>query len=162
MDFKFETSLDKIGLNILKQLQANARISYSEIGRRVGLSSPAVAERIKRLEDIGIISGYHANVDYTKVGFPILAFVFLTSLSEKYNEVYNFIEQTSEIIECHCISGNESFIIKAYSRSVSQLDQILEKLSEFGETKTTIVLSSPIQKNFIAFNKSFHVPRDLP
>ena len=153
MDFKFESSLDKIGLNILKELQTNARLSYSEIGRRVGLSSPAVTERIKRMEDIGIICGYHANVDYTKIGFPILAFVFLTTLSEKYNEVYSFIEQTSEIIECHCISGSESFIIKVYSRSVAQLDQIIENLSEFGETKTTVVLSSPIKKDFIAINK---------
>lgn len=146
MNLKFEKSTDKLGLKILAELQVNARLSYSEIGRRVGLSSPAVAERIKKMEEAGIICGYHVDVDSEKIGFPILAFIYLTTQPEKYNKVYTYAENTPEIIECHCISGSESFIVKAYSKSVSQLDEIVEKLSEFGETKTSIVLSSPIKK----------------
>ena len=146
MDFKFERSLDQLGVKILYELQLNARISFSEIGRRVGLSSPAVAERVKKMEEIGIICGYHANVDHEKIGFPILAFVYLTSRSEKYNKIYAFAEITPEIIECYCISGSESFILKVFSSSVSQLDDTIEKLSEFGDTKTSIVLSSPVKR----------------
>ena len=135
MDFKFERSLDQIGVKILHELQMNARMSFSEIGRRVGLSSPAVAERVKKMEDAGIICGYHIKVDHEKIGYPIVAFIFLTTQSEKYNKVYKFAENTSEIFECHCISGSESFILRTFSSSVSQLDDLVEKLSEFGEAK---------------------------
>ena len=146
MNFKIERALDQIGVKILHELQMNARISFSEIGRRVGLSSPAVAERVKKMEEIGIICGYNVNVDNEKIGFPILAFIFLTTQSEKYNKVYTLAENTPEIVECHCISGSESFILKVLSNSVSRLDDLVGKLSEFGATKTSIVLSSPIKK----------------
>jgi len=146
MDIKFERSLDQIGVKIIHELQMNARISFSEIGRRVGLSSPAVAERVKKLEEAGIICGYHVKVNREKMGFPILAFIFLTTQFEKYKKIYSFAEKTSEIVECHCISGSESFILKVITGSVSQLDNLLEKLITFGETKTSIVLSSPIKK----------------
>jgi Lrp/AsnC family transcriptional regulator, leucine-responsive regulatory protein len=146
MYFKFERLLDQIGLKILNELQMNARISFSEIGRRVGLSSPAVAERVKKMEEAGIICGYHANVDHEKIGFPILAFIFLTTKSEKYDKVYEFAENTQEISECHCISGSESFILRVLSDSLSQLDALVDKLSKFGDTKTSIVLSSPVKK----------------
>ncbi len=146
MDFKFERSLDQIGVKILHELQMNARMSFSEIGRRVGLSSPAVAERVKKMEDAGIICGYHVKVDHKKIGLPILAFIFLTTQSDKYNRVYAYAEKTSEILQCHCISGNESFMLRTFTSSVSQLDDLIEKLSAFGETKTFIVLSSPINK----------------
>ena len=146
MYFKFERSLDQIGVKILNELQMNARISFSEIGRRVGLSSPAVAERVKKMEEVGIICGYHADFDHEKIGFPILAFIFLTTKSEKYNKVYDFAENTQEISECHCISGSESFILKVLSGSLSQLDALVDELSKLGETKTSIVLSSPVKK----------------
>jgi Lrp/AsnC family transcriptional regulator, leucine-responsive regulatory protein len=146
MDIKFERVLDQIGLKILHELQMNARISFSEVGRRVGLSSPAVAERVKKMEEAGIICGYHIKVDYEKIGFPILAFVFLTTQSEKYKKLYTFAEDTLEIVECHCISGSESFILRVRTSSISKLDDLVEKLSEIGETKTSIVLSSPIKK----------------
>lgn len=143
MNFNFERQLDQIGVKILHELQMDARISFSELGRRVGLSSPAVAERVKKMEETGLICGYHVNIDYEKIGFPILAFIFLTTRSERYNKVYTFADNTPEIIECHCISGSESFILRVLSRSVSHMDSIVAKLSEFGETKTSIVLSSP-------------------
>ena len=87
MNFNFERSLDQIGVKILHELQKNARMPFSEIGRRVGLSSPAVAERVKKMEDAGIICGYHVKVDHEKIGYPIVAFIFLTTQSEKYNKL---------------------------------------------------------------------------
>lgn len=145
MDFKFESTLDKIDLNILHELQINARLSFSELGRRVGLSSPAVAERVRKMEETGIITGYHVTVDYEKIGFPILAFVLLTTQAEKYKKFYAFAENTMEITECHCISGEESFILRILTRSLSKLDDLIEKLTAFGETKTSIVLRSPLK-----------------
>jgi Lrp/AsnC family transcriptional regulator, leucine-responsive regulatory protein len=155
MGLKIESSLDKIGVKILHELQKNARISFSEIGRRIGLSSPAVAERVKKMEEAGIICGYHAKVDHEKIGCPIAAFIFLTTQSGKYKKVFKLAESSSEIFECHCISGNESFILKAVSSSVSQLDDLIAKLEEFGETKTSIVLSSPIKKIVIDIKHKF-------
>ena len=146
MNLKFERSLDQIDVKILHELQKNARISFSEVGRRVGLSSPAVAERVKKLEEAGMVCGYHVKVNREKIGFPVLAFIFLTTQTEKYNKIYSFAEHTSEIIECHCISGSESFILRVIASSVSQLDDLVEKLNTFGETKTSIVLSSPMEK----------------
>jgi Lrp/AsnC family transcriptional regulator, leucine-responsive regulatory protein len=146
MDFKIERLLDQIGVKILHELQKNARMPFSKIGRRVGLSSPAVTERVKKMEDTGIICGYHVKIDHKKIGCPIIAFIFLTTQPEKYNKIYRFAENSSEIFECHCISGSESFILRTFSNSISQLDDLVEKLGKFGETKTSIVLSSPIKK----------------
>ena len=146
MDFQFQRMLDQIGVKILRELQENARMPFSEIGRRVGLSSPAVAERVRKMEDAGIICGYHVNIDYNKMGNPILAFISLTAPPEHYKKFYGFAETASEICECHCISGSESFLLRTISSSISQLDDLVEKLSQFGDTKTSIVLSSPINK----------------
>lgn len=151
MNAKFESSVDKIGMNILRELQMNARSTFSEIGRRVGLSSPAVAERIYKMEEAGIINGYHADINPSTFGQNILAFIMLTTQPEKYQKIYSFAEKQQEIIECHHISGNESLILKIVSDSISQLNSMVEKLSKFGETKTSIVLSSPIKKRIMEY-----------
>jgi len=149
MNAKFKSSVDKIGMNILRELQKNARSTFSEIGRKVGLSSPAVAERVYKMEGAGIINGYHADINQNFLGQDIMAFITLTTQPEKYQKIYSFAEGQKEIIECHHISGDESLIIKVVSGSISQLNTLVEKLSKFGETKTSIVLSSPVKKRII-------------
>lgn len=149
MNAKFESSVDKIGMNILRELQMNARSTFSEIGRRVGLSSPAVAERVYKMEETGIINGYHADINPSIFGQDIIAFITLTTQPEKYQKIYSFAEKQKEIVECHHISGNESLILKVVSGSISQLNSMVEKLSKFGETKTAIVLSSPVKKKIM-------------
>ena len=146
MSVKFESSIDEIGIKILQALQMNARSTFSEIGKRVGLSSPAVAERIYKMEASGIINGYHADIKPDIFGHHILAFISLTTQPEKYQKIYSFAIKEKEIIECHHISGNESLIMKVVSVSIPHLESVVEKLSKFGETKTRIVLSSPINK----------------
>jgi len=149
MNAKFESSVDKIGMKILQELQINSRSTYSDIGKKVGLSSPAVAERIYKMEDSGIINGYHADIHPHIFGHHILAFITLTTQPGKYEKIFSFAEKKKEIIECHHVSGNESFILKVVSLSISHLETIVEKLSKFGETKSTIVLSSPIKKKIM-------------
>ena len=149
MNVKFESSTDEIGMKILKELQANARMTYSEIGKRVGLSSPAVAERIYKMEESGIINGYHTDINPNIFGHNILAFITLTTQPEKYQKIYSFAENEKEIIECHHVSGNESLIMKVVSVSISHLESMVEKISSFGETKSSIVLSSPIKKKIL-------------
>jgi len=146
MNLKNVSSVDGLGMRILRELQINARSTFSEIGRKVGLSSPAVAERIYKMEESGIISGYHADINPIVFGHNIMAFITLTTQPGKYKEIYTFAEEQKEILECHHVSGNESLILKVGSGSISQLDNMVEKLSKYGETKTWIVLSSPLQK----------------
>ncbi len=149
MNAKIESPLDNINMKIIRELQLNARSTFSEIGRRVGLSSPAVAERVYKMEESEIINGYHADINANIFDHNIMAFITLTTHSDKYQKIYSFAEKQKEILECHHISGNESLMLKVVSSSISQLDSMVEQLGKFGETKTSIVLSSPVKKKLI-------------
>lgn len=151
MNVKIQGVVDEISMKILRKLQINARSSFSKIGREVGLSSPAVAERIYKMEESGILNGYHADINPNTFGHNIMAFITLTTQPEKYPVIYSFAENENEIVECHHISGNESLILKVVSSSISSLEKMVEKLSRFGETKTSIILSSPVNKKIMEF-----------
>jgi Lrp/AsnC family transcriptional regulator, leucine-responsive regulatory protein len=151
LNVKIQGVVDEISMKILRKLQINARSSFSKIGREVGLSSPAVAERIYKMEESGILNGYHADINPNTFGHNIMAFITLTTQPEKYPVIYSFAENENEIVECHHISGNESLILKVVSSSISSLEKMVEKLSRFGETKTSIILSSPVNKKIMEF-----------
>lgn len=146
MSVKFKKEIDEIDRNILHELQINARLTFSEIGRKVGLSSPAVTERVHKMEESGIILGYRAELNPKFFGLNTTAFLYLRTQAEKYSKIYALAEKEKQIIECHHISGNESMVFKVVSSSISQLDDIVKKLSEYGETKTSIVLSTHVEK----------------
>ena len=142
----FEKLLDPIGWQILQHLQENARISHSELGRRVGLSTPAAAERVRRMEEAGIITGYHANVDPTKAGFPIVVYMRL-AVSGGENMVSRAtaaLKAMPELLECHRITGTESFLMRVCLHSVAHLETLIDRLTPFGMTSTSTVLSSPV------------------
>jgi Lrp/AsnC family leucine-responsive transcriptional regulator len=149
MDLNLEKLLDSTGRKILTALQENARLSLSELGRRVGLTQPAAAERVKRLEESGVISGYHAEIDPTKLGWPILAFVRLNTPAEKYPRFLKAAADWPEIMECHHVSGGDSFVLKVIASSMVHLEELIGRLSPYGGTTTTIVLSSPIKRKII-------------
>jgi Lrp/AsnC family transcriptional regulator, leucine-responsive regulatory protein len=144
-----EKLLDTIGWKILNLLQENARLSLAEIGRLVGLSAPAVRERVCRMEEEGIISGYHADVPLHEIGLPVLAFIRMQVPTEKYQRLIGFSNKSSEVLECHHLSGGDSFILKVAVSSVSKLEQIINSLSMYGSTKTSIVLSSVVKKHVV-------------
>lgn len=146
MKFKLESMVDETDMSILQVLQGNARSGFSKIGRKIGLSPPAVAERVYKMEEKGVIRGYHADVNPGAFGMDVLAFISLTTQPDKYPEIYCLAKKQPEIIECHHISGNESLILKIAARSISELNILIETLSGFGATKTSIVLSSPVEK----------------
>ena len=150
-DRKFQRLLDRVGQQILNILQEDARIPYSELGRQVALSAPAVIERVRKMEEAGIISGYHARIDANKVGWPIMAFVSLSTRPELYARFIALAEQDAGILECHHVSGNESFVMKVIAPSLQDLETMIERLSPFGQTKTLIVLSSPVAKPGLSF-----------
>ncbi len=147
MHLKIESLLDRIGLKILKLLQRNGRLSYSQIGRAVGLSAPAAAERVKKLEDAGIIKGYHAVVDPDQLGQAVPAFIHLSAESVHYPRVKALASTLSEVVACHHVSGDEAFIIKVRTGSVSELEQLVKKFSVYGRTKTSVILSTSVDKS---------------
>lgn len=140
--------LDAIAWRILENLQRNARMSFAELGRKVGLSTPAVAERVRRLEEAGVITGYHATLDMTKLGVPIHVLMRLTIPGGDLpiSRTVSAIKELSEITRCHRITGDESFVIEAHLVSVRHLEALIDKLSAFGATATSTVLSSPVER----------------
>ena len=142
MDLKLEKLLDKIGTKIVRELVKNARISFSELGRVVGLSTPAVTERVRKLEEAGIITGYHAAVNGDLLGEKVIAFIHLDTQAACYERVKVCARQSTQVLECHHISGEGAFILKVMVASVADLETLVAKFSPFGRTNTTIVLSS--------------------
>jgi Lrp/AsnC family leucine-responsive transcriptional regulator len=144
--------LDKINSKIMRQLQTDARISYAELGRRVGLTTPAVIERVKRLEETGIITGYRAEINPAKVGLPILAFIRMNIVGIDFSQVIKTAESSPEVLECHRGTGGDSFIFKVAVADVGHLQVIIDKFTPYGTTTTSIVLSSPVQNRIIEPN----------
>ena len=140
--------LDPISWKILAELQQDARLSYAEIGRRVGLSTPAAAERVRRLESSGVIEGYEARIDPTLLGLAVAAFVRVrVSGSESLaKRLTALAHQMPEVLECHRCTGDESFILKVRVESVEHLEKLIDRLTPFGMTSTSLILSSPVER----------------
>jgi Lrp/AsnC family transcriptional regulator, leucine-responsive regulatory protein len=139
-----EKLMDDVGWHILQELQVDARISYSELGRRVGLSSPAAAERVRRMEDAGIIKGYRVEIDPAKIGLPIMAIIRVRAddcrrIMDYVNERY---QELPEVLECHRITGEDSIIMRVVVADIPHLENLVDRVRGFGETTTSIVLSS--------------------
>lgn len=145
------SQMDQMDWRIVSELQADARLSYSELGRRIGLSTPAAAERVRRLEDWGVIRGYSATVDPERVGLAVGAFIRIRlagpeSLAKKLTAE---LDKTPEVLECHRCTGDESFILKVRVATVGRLESLIDRLSQFGATSTSLILSSPVERRTI-------------
>src|SRR3569833_1965526 len=140
--------LDHIAWKIIEELQHNARSSFAELGRKIGLSTPAVAERVHRLEEAGVITGYHASLDSARLGVPIRVIVRLTIPENKHqiSRTVSALKELSEISRCHRITGSESFILEADVVSIRHLEALIDRLSALGATSTSTVLSSPVER----------------
>ena len=136
--------LDQIGWKIVVELQQDGRMSFAELGRRVGLSTPAVTERVRRMEDDGIIAGYHAEVDHSKLGSPLLAFVRVNVLGHELSRFARKAAERREVLEVHRVTGAESFVIKVAARDQAHLETILDSLMPYASTTTSMVLSSSL------------------
>jgi len=129
MAFEPETRIDEIDWRILEELQGNARITFSELGRRVSLTPPAVAERVRRLEEAGVIRGFRADLDPARLGLPITAFVRMRAANETTcRELGEHAVDFEEILECHRVTGEDSYIAKVAVRSVAHLEDLIDRL----------------------------------
>lgn len=145
-----ERLLDETGWHILEALQENARLSFSELGQRVGLSSPAVGERVRRMEDAGIIKGYRAEVDTAKIGYPITAIIRISnSPGERCTRLTALTQAIPEVLECYRVTGSDSLIMKVMASSVEHLETLIDRLSEHGRLTTSIVLSTVLNRKVV-------------
>ncbi len=142
MSLKFEKLMDRIGQKILEVLEKDARISYSRLGQIVGLSTPAVTERVRKMEEAGIILGYHTKVRPQDPDSAILAFVELNTPADYYPRVQKAAAESPQVLECHHVSGQAAFILKVKTSSVSELETVIARFSPMGTTRTSIVMSS--------------------
>ena len=146
--------IDEIDWKILTELQENARTSFAELGRRIGLTTPAVIERIRKLEDAQIITGYRAEIDTGRIGLPITAFIRMSISGVDYSKIIIVAENSSEVLECHRGTGGDSFILKVAVADVEHLQNLIDRLVPFGITTTSIVLSSPVKRRVIRSSKT--------
>jgi len=142
--------LDELNRHILEELQKDARLSTVEIGRRIGLSAPAVADRIQKLEDLGFIRGYNTILDMDKLGLTIRAFINFRTTQLKHGEMIKLVASIPEIIEWYTVTGNYSIVLKIATSSSQRLADLIEQLEEYGETNTSLILAKdPGSKNIM-------------
>jgi Lrp/AsnC family leucine-responsive transcriptional regulator len=142
-------AIDEKSWQLLYELQQDARLTYAELGRRVSLSLPAVAERIHKMEDAGIIEGYRAEINPARIGMPITAFIRISVIGD-FTRVTRVVQELPEVLECHRSTGADSFIMKVQVRSVQHMESVIDRLTPFGTTSTSVVLSSPVKRRVLA------------
>ena len=139
--------LDSIHSKILNLLQKNARISNTEIARQVGISSPAVAERIKKMEDLGIISNYLTKVDHNALGYGLRALITVRAFMGRLKPFLHQIKSYKEVVNCYRITGNENIVMEVVFENQKHLEKFIDELISYGETKTQIILSDVVAHN---------------
>jgi Lrp/AsnC family leucine-responsive transcriptional regulator len=136
--------LDPINRRLIHELQTDARVTMAELGRRINLSAPAVAERIQRLERAGVITGYRAEIDPKAIGFPIGAVVRIRPTTRHLQKIPELAREIPEVVDCHRITGEDCFFVKLHLRSMDDLEGILDRFIVLGQTTTSIIHSSPL------------------
>lgn len=141
--------MDNLNWRILKCLQENSRMSNAEIGRRVGISSPAVAERIKKMEDAEIIEGYTTFVSPFKAGYQLKALITLRAFMGMLKPFLEKVKTYDEVVNCYRITGNENIVMEVVLKNQKHLETFIDQLISYGETKTQIVLSHVVRHSAI-------------
>lgn len=147
---KYVDILDDVNRVILTELVANPRIAMSALARIVGMSSPAVTERVQRLERGGVITGYAVILEPASLGYSVTAFTRIKPTPGQIAKIIQVVDSIPEISECHRITGEDCFLLKVHARTIQDLERILDQVALYGQTVTSIVQSSPV------------IPRSLP
>jgi Lrp/AsnC family transcriptional regulator, leucine-responsive regulatory protein len=139
-------SPDDTDIALLQELQEDARLSLAELGRRVGLSSPAVADRLERLEQAGVITGYSADIDPRALGYELAVVLRIRPAPRELKKVAELAARTPEVVECHRITGDDCYLMKAHVRDVDHMEEVIDRFAVYGQTTTSIVQSSPVPR----------------
>lgn len=136
--------LDEVNVRLLTELHGDPRMSMSALARRVGMSSPAVTERVQRLERCGIITGYRMDVDPAALGLPVTAFARIRPAPGQLPKVAELAAALPQVTECHRITGEDCFLVKVHASAVDRLEEILDRFLLYGQTVTSIVVTTPV------------------
>ncbi|QQG48693.1 MAG: Lrp/AsnC family transcriptional regulator [archaeon] len=139
-----EPELDDLDLRILDTLGRNPRISMSELAKNVRMSRPAVVERVRRMESKGVISGWRVDFNPAKLGLPLTCYIRIRPLQGHLSTIANLVRELPQVVECHRITGEDCFLVKANVSSVGALELIIDRFLPYGQTTTSIVQSSPV------------------
>ncbi|WP_306206140.1 Lrp/AsnC family transcriptional regulator [Actinoplanes sp. RD1] len=145
-----DPALDRTDWRLLAELQRDGRASFAELARAVAMSPSAVAERVRRLEETGVIAGYHATVDPERVGLTVMAFVRLRYPTGNYKPFHALLDTTPEIVEAHHVTGEDCFVLKVLARSMRHLEEVTGRISGLGSVTTSVVYSSPLTGRSVA------------
>ena len=140
----FHAEIDSVNLRVLEELQRDPRLTMSELGRRVGMSSPAVTERVRRLEEAGVICGYRLELNPAALGLPITGYIRIRPSPGQLSKIAELAQQIPEVVECHRVTGEDCFILKAHIPAIDQLDRLLDCFLLYGSTTTSLIQSSPV------------------
>jgi Lrp/AsnC family transcriptional regulator, leucine-responsive regulatory protein len=144
-------ALDATHLRLLEELQSNSRLSNAELGRRVGLSAPAVADRLARLEESGAIVAYRAEIDPGALGYSLSIVLRIRPAPRELKKVAELAQRTPEVVECHRITGDDCYFMRAWVRDVDHLEEVIDRFAPYGQTTTSIVQSSPVPARGLPF-----------
>jgi Lrp/AsnC family leucine-responsive transcriptional regulator len=150
MTRRTENGLDALGWSILGALQENARVSFAELGRRVGLTAPAAAERVRQMEDAGIIRGYGVDVGLDRLGLTVTAVIRVSAPEDRCPALKACVKTLPEVAECHHVTGSDAYVLRVNATSVGHLEAVIETLGRFGTPTTSIILSSPVAARAVA------------
>jgi Lrp/AsnC family transcriptional regulator, leucine-responsive regulatory protein len=139
-----DQQLDATNRRLIEALQEDARLSLAALGRRVGLSAPAVGERLGRLEQAGVIRGYHADVDPRALGYELSVILRIRPAARMIPKVADLARDTPEVTECHRVTGDDCFVMRLHVRDVGHLEELIDRFVLYGQTTTSIVQSSPV------------------
>jgi Lrp/AsnC family leucine-responsive transcriptional regulator len=137
--------LDVHGRKLLHELQENARLSLAELGRRIGLSPTATGERLKQMEETGILRGYTLAIDCEALGLEVLAFIRMSCPGQNYHRFLDYVQTLEEVRECHHLTGGDDFLLKVTTTNLADLEALIEALLTYGNPVTSLVLSSPVE-----------------
>jgi Lrp/AsnC family transcriptional regulator, leucine-responsive regulatory protein len=145
---------DGTDLALLQELERDARLSLAELGRRVGLTPPAVADRLQRLEDAGVITGYRAELDPRALGYELAVVLRIRPAPRELKKVAEVAERTPEVVECHRITGDDCYLMKAHVRDVEHMEEVIDRFAVYGQTTTSIVQSSPVTRRGVPLGQT--------
>jgi Lrp/AsnC family leucine-responsive transcriptional regulator len=145
-----EPEIDEVNRRLLAELQENARLSLAELGRRIGLSPPAVADRLGRLERAGVIAAYRTEVDPRALGLTLTAIVRVRPSPGQLANVAALAQRTPEVVECHRVTGEDCFVMTTHVRDVRHLEDVIDHFVAIGQTTSSIVQSSPVPRRGLA------------
>ncbi|MGB5760055.1 MAG: Lrp/AsnC family transcriptional regulator [Acidimicrobiales bacterium] len=144
MQLDVRCQIDQTDWKILELLQADGRLSFSELGRQVSMSAPAVTERVRRLEEMGVITGYRAVVDHERLGASIQAIIRVRTDRQNHDEAFEAMADRPEVRWCHVVTGDDCLVVKVACPDISALEEATGFLARFGSTTTSVVFSTPI------------------